>query len=63
MFSEKELISGGMPYMYTHVCERAVNNKGPKINPYETPCFSAPFREWIFSCIRRFYFNFLFSVS
>jgi hypothetical protein len=42
---------------------RCANNKDTRIATWGTPCFNAPVREKMFSCIARFYFNFLFAVS
>ena len=41
-----------------------MNTRGPRIDPWETPCFTVPLAEKkMFSYIRGFYVNFLSSVN
>ena len=39
-----------------------MNNRGPRIDPWGTPCFNVPQRK-NFGQIRRFYFNLLSTIS
>ena len=52
--SDTEFILRGRSFIYI------MNNRGPRTDPWRTPRFNTPLRENIFSCIKWFYFNFVF---